>query len=110
MSTLRTVFATKSAGDMCRKSIFVSFRDERLRMTTKKPLHTHREEILRRAWRLHAIFMVEMGSEVSIDGREEKSVVEIRFDMSRTSPFFGQVKDLSSIKKIESTRFLPQRG
>ena len=54
--------------------------------------------------------MVEMGSEVSIDGREEKSVVEIRFDMSRTSPFFGQVKDLSSIKKIESTRFLPQRG
>ena len=38
-------------------------------------------------------------------GERRKSVVEIRCGMSRTSPFFGQVKDLSSIKKIESTCF-----
>ena len=49
---------SRSAGDMCRKSIFVSFRNERLRMTTHWPRHTHREDVLRRAWWLHIILAV----------------------------------------------------
>ena len=73
---------------MCRKSIFVSFRSERLRITTYWPRHIYREDILRQTWWLYAIFMVEMGAEVSIDGREEKSVVEM----------FGAINQVEQVK------------
>ena len=43
---------------MCRKSIFVSFRNERLRMTTHWPRYIYREEIMRRAWWLNIILVV----------------------------------------------------
>ena len=49
---------SRSAGDMCRKSIFVSSRNERLRMTTHWPRRIHREDVLRRAWWLHIILAV----------------------------------------------------
>ena len=46
---------------MCRKSIFVSFRSERLRKTGHWPRYTYKEEILRRAWWFHAILVVVWG-------------------------------------------------
>ena len=48
---------------MCRKSIFVSFRNERLRMTTHWPRYIYREDVLRRAWWLHTILVVIWGIE-----------------------------------------------
>ena len=65
-STIVAVVASwrsRSAGDMCRKSIFISFRNERLRKTTHWPRHIYREEILRRAWWLHIILVVVWGME-----------------------------------------------
>ena len=41
------VVAVVEADDMRRKSIFVGFRNERLRMTTPWPSHIYKEEILR---------------------------------------------------------------
>ena len=51
---------------MRQKSIFVSFRSERLRMTTQWPSHTYREDVLRRAWWLHAILVVVLGLELGL--------------------------------------------
>ena len=48
---------------MCRKSIFVSFMYERLRMMTHWPRYIHREYVLRRAWGLHTILVVFWGME-----------------------------------------------
>ena len=45
----------------CRKSIFVSLRRERLRMTSQWPSHIYREDVLRRASCLHAILVVVLG-------------------------------------------------
>ena len=51
---------------MCRKSIFVSFRNERLRMTTQWPRYIYREEVLRRKWWLHTILVVVWGLELGL--------------------------------------------
>ena len=56
---------------MCRKSIFVSFMNERLGMKVHGPRYTYREEILRWAWWLHIILVVVWGWNVVVDGRQD---------------------------------------
>ena len=59
------------ANDICREPIIVSFRNERLRMTTPWPSHIYDiygEEILRRIWWLHAILGVIWGWNVVVGG------------------------------------------
>ena len=63
---------------MCRKSIFVSFTNERLRMTAHEPRYIYREEILRWAWWLHTILVVVWGLNVVVGGWVENGTVELR--------------------------------
>ena len=62
-STIVAVVEVRSAGNKYRKSIFVSFRSGRLRMTTHWPQHIYREDVLRWAWWLHIILVVVWGME-----------------------------------------------
>ena len=53
---------------MRQKSIFVSFRSERLRMTTHWPSNIYGEEILRWEWWLYTILVVVWGWNVVVGG------------------------------------------
>ena len=67
--------------DMCRKSIFVSFRSGRLRMTTHWPQHIYREDVLRWAWKLHIILVIVWAHYVM---GWENGTVEARFWRQQT--------------------------
>ena len=74
-SAVETEDNDDNGGSKRRKSIFVSFRSDRLRMTTRWPSHIYREDVLRRAWWLHAILVVLWASRlVSCVGLEKWAV------------------------------------